>query len=301
MLSDNDQQASRRIPSLVQYCQRVASNHVESISSLGDLRYDIVKPVLSGCSPETLVRLEEASPQLEVQTLEIWRQLCFRKYPVQCSDRFAEEEPDSWRDQFFFLEDEQARRLEEVGSRIRSQRQQAEERKKESQIKITDRLPPAKKARWGMASQPRSLFQKTRTEASKLQKTMYGPRLLPPMPAAKSYRVLPSTTTSSLLPAPPSTLSNPRVTVKAVRRPSSSSVPPSSSATPKQPVPPPSTAPPRLLPPSQSPPPPRAETVRPLKSPAHSKKDPMSNLFMPKHRAHSQLPRQSMATPVNGR
>ncbi|TFK54697.1 hypothetical protein OE88DRAFT_1673844 [Heliocybe sulcata] len=302
-MSDSDQQPSRRFPSLVQYCQRVASNHVDSISTLGDLPCDLIKPILGSCSPETLLRLEEASPHIQDETSDIWRQLCFRKHVVPCTDRYADDEPDSWRGQFFLLEKEQAKRLEEVGSRIRSQRQQAEERKKESQIKLTDRLPPSKRSRaWGGPTQPKSLFQKTRSSASRIQRTMYSSPMLPPMPVAKTYRSLPTSSRSSLLPAAPSAAGTPRVTVTAVRRPSSSSVPvvsspPSTASTTSAPPTTSATSPPA----SYSSPPARPEPIRTTKSPVDSKKDPMSKLFMPKHRQSSQLPRQPMATPVHGR
>lgn len=68
-----------RVPTLVQYCQRVAAVHVDgrwfglsalcirtqrhtAISSLGDeLRYDLVKPILERCTVDQLLRLEQAS------------------------------------------------------------------------------------------------------------------------------------------------------------------------------------------------------------------------------------------------
>lgn len=47
------------------------------------------------------------------------------------------------------LERAEARRIEEIGSKIRSQRLEAEERKKEREVKFTDRLPPPKRSRTG--------------------------------------------------------------------------------------------------------------------------------------------------------
>lgn len=84
-----------RVPTLVQYCQRVAAVHVDgpslrislpsrtdrdipAISSLGeDFRYDLVKPILERCNVDQLLRLEQASPvritrsQVEY-TIERW-------------------------------------------------------------------------------------------------------------------------------------------------------------------------------------------------------------------------------------
>lgn len=45
------------------------------------------------------------------------------------------------------LEDAEARRLEVVASRLRSKRQAGEDRKKEKEVKLTDRMPTMKRAR----------------------------------------------------------------------------------------------------------------------------------------------------------
>lgn len=43
--------------------QLTLEHHDVAISSLGDdLRFELIKPVLAGCSPETLSRLENTSP-----------------------------------------------------------------------------------------------------------------------------------------------------------------------------------------------------------------------------------------------
>ncbi|KAJ7709608.1 RNA polymerase II transcription factor SIII subunit A-domain-containing protein [Mycena rosella] len=204
-----------RVPTLVQYCQRVAAVHVDAISSLGDeLRYDLVKPILERCTVDQLLRLEQASPYLQKDTPEIWKALCFRDY-VSAAERYHRgqiQEPQSWKDQYFVLVEEEARRIEEVGSKIRRQRLEAEERKKEQEIKITTQLPPSKR-RWGITAQPKTLFQKTRSEASRLQKNMYAKPMFPPMPSSgKNYRVLPADD-SALLPA---SQSSSRVTVNTV-------------------------------------------------------------------------------------
>ncbi|KAJ7744980.1 RNA polymerase II transcription factor SIII subunit A-domain-containing protein [Mycena maculata] len=207
-----------RVPSLVQYCQRVAAGHVDAISSLGDeLRYDLVKPILERCTVEQLLRLEQASPYLQKDTPEIWKELCLRTYP-SAAERYRRgeiEEPESWKDQYFVLVEEEARRIEEVGSKIRRQRLEAEERKKETEIKITTQMPPARR-RWGVSVQPKTLFQKTKSEASRLQKNMYAKPMLPPMPpSGKNYRVLPPDN-SIILPASESGVASGRVTVNTV-------------------------------------------------------------------------------------
>ncbi|KAJ3782354.1 RNA polymerase II transcription factor SIII subunit A-domain-containing protein [Lentinula aff. detonsa] len=214
---------NRRIQSLVQLCQRVAGNHIESISSVGELPFTLVQPILERCSAEQLLRLEDASPHLKGDTEELWRTLCRRTYSAMMErlEDGTDTVPDSWRTHFYILREAEARRLEEVGSRIRSQRLEADERKKEREVKFTERLPPPKRQRtgWNMPTQPRTLFQKTRSEASRLQKNMYNTRMIPPMLKAKDYRATGSIASPPLLAQ--TSYSN-RVTVKTVtRRPSS--------------------------------------------------------------------------------
>ncbi|KAF8809086.1 hypothetical protein BYT27DRAFT_7188168 [Phlegmacium glaucopus] len=304
----------RRLPTLVQLCQRAAVAHVDSIYSLGEhLSYPLVKPILERCTMDQLHRFESSSPHLQNSTPELWKDLCFRKYRLTAVERYSfddvPQDPDSWKSRYFMLQDAEAKRLEEVGSKLRSQRMEAVERKKEREVKYTDRVPPPKRTRtgWNTTVQPKTLFQKTRSEASKLQKTIYNARVLPPMPTAKSYQVAPQSVGPSLLPALPSSSSS-RVTVNTVIKrcpaPAPSILPtlksvaseprtalsPQSDAT----SPPSTTTRPKSI---SSPSPPAAASPpasEPAKSPVTNKtiikKDPMATLFVPKRKAYSQRP-----------
>ncbi|KAF8912045.1 RNA polymerase II transcription factor SIII subunit A-domain-containing protein [Gymnopilus junonius] len=218
----------RRVPTLVQLCQRAAVAQVDSIHSLGDdLTYCLVKPVLERCTPEQLIRFEQLSPHLRKDTPEIWKDLCFRKYRLMALERYSLEddplEPDSWKSRLFALQDAEARRIEEVGSKLRIQRMEADERKKEKEIKFTDRVPMVKRPRAGWGNtQPKTLFQKIKSDASKVQRA-YTTRVLPPMPTSKNFRILPTPHCEILPPVSASSIAN-RVTVNTVihRRPSSS-------------------------------------------------------------------------------
>jgi hypothetical protein len=140
-------------------------------------------------------------------------------------------------------------------------------------------------------SQPKTLFQKTRSEASKIQRNMFTLQMIPRMPNGKAYRVLHNTLSAKLPPAPPSTTPN-RTTVVQVYPDSSASSPsPSSSSSSTSSSSPPSRL--KFLPPTS---PVHATTKKDVdmlpasRPPNFGKKDPMAALFMPKHRAHSQLP-----------
>ncbi len=146
------------------------------------------------------------------------------------------------------LQKAEAKHLEEVGSRLRSQRLEHEQQKKEREVKITDRIPPQKRLRPcksivtftsrthshassflgsgpSQPSQPKTLMQKTYSSASKLHKTVYNARFtIKGKPISKPPSV-------PLLPTPsPSYASRVTVTTVKHRQPPSSS--PSSSTGP---------------------------------------------------------------------
>ncbi|ETW86141.1 hypothetical protein HETIRDRAFT_407870 [Heterobasidion irregulare TC 32-1] len=297
MSSDADMgdTSARKIPTLVQYCQRVAASHVNEIESLGeDVRYDLVRPVLEHCSADTLLRLENSTPNLDLETDELWKYQCMRAYPAY-AHRYSTgvlAAPPSWKEHFSTLREQEAKRFEEIGSRIRNARMEEQERKREREIKFTDNIPPAKRARgWNVAPPRKTLFQQTKTEASKIQKSVFGPAMRPPMIAAKSYCCIsPITIAKPPLSSPPPP-SGSRVVVRHVvqRRPShpdtSSLSASGSSVTQKLGSNVVTGQTPTVSPPIFTSPPPR-----PPKSISTTKKDAMSALFMPKHRAHSQLP-----------
>ena len=149
--------------------------------------------------------------------------------------------------------------------------------------------------------QPKTLFQKTRSEVSRIQKNMYQITAMPRMPGGKDYRVLHNTLSAKLHPSLPSPSTN-RVTVNTVyfrdTTSSSSSVatsPGSSSSSPPTSVSSRGSVGSVGKPPIEKPVSPKIQKV--TANPSHEsspskygKKDPMAALFMPKHRAHSQLP-----------
>jgi len=209
-------------------------------------------------------------------------------------------------------------RLAEAANRLRSKREQADELKKEHQVKIVQAPKRAKPSTSSCVyssllfsmSRPltilaggafvpkKTLFQKTKTEASKLQKSIYTTRMNPIiMSQAKDYRqpiVRPPP--GNML--PPSAAVDPsRVTVNTVKRRAqvssgSRSQHDSRSATVS------TVAKPVMVKKAITAPMMKSSIVasaheqagspRPIKSLPSSKRDPMAALFMPKQRAYSQ-------------
>lgn len=144
----------------------------------------------------------------------------------------------------------------------------------------------------GASNQPKSLFQKTKNEATKLRRSLFTPRLPPQIPHGKVHR--PASASPLVDPSTKPVSSQINVKTVSINRPSAST----SQMTPRpvqsrnttvrvsQDLP----SPPRFSAPAH--PPSQATEPRPSK-PLIQKKDPMASLFMPKHRALSQLPSQA--------
>ncbi|KAF8512277.1 RNA polymerase II transcription factor SIII subunit A-domain-containing protein [Gautieria morchelliformis] len=261
-----------RVPSLTQYCYRFAladiNSHLDvlihtlAILSLGDTPYPLCEPILRSCSAEQLLALEKNSSSITA----VWQALCFRDFPRSKTQYEKREfpEPECWRKQYFVCRGSEEKRLEEVGTRIRCRREEVDQEKKDRQVVYTDRLPPSKRARFNPGpSKPKSLIEKTRAESIKIQRLVYGPSMLPPM-STKAVK--------------PRLVSPPKAAhAQAGPFPSPVKLPASNGS-------------PAIESKCSSPP-----TVKPLAPPSTGghgapKKDPMATLFMPKHRAHSQLP-----------
>ncbi|KAL5511800.1 hypothetical protein ACEPAH_5018 [Sanghuangporus vaninii] len=185
----DDLRATRIVPSLVHSCQRVLATNIDSISSFGaDIPYRLIRPILQGCNADTLLRLEKETLHLQERTSELWKEICIRSYPLIVDQKLnpAYEEPESWRDEFFRIKGEQDKRFEDAANRIRNQRIEAEELKRKRQAKLTDRVVPPKRPRLNGPATPQTLLQKTRREATKIQKSVFGPRNLPSMAPGNS-------------------------------------------------------------------------------------------------------------------
>ncbi|KAI0647533.1 hypothetical protein C8Q79DRAFT_633382 [Trametes meyenii] len=315
----------RRIPTLVQYCQRVASAHVDSFERLGDMPETLIRPVLNSCSADTLRRLQVEDPYIASLTsgtkllrmrvmhthclrdADIWKALCLKTWPLLDVETIEDSLSEwSWQEEYDRRQEQEQQRLQQITAKLRNKRQRDEEQKKASSIKITDKLPPTKKARWGLPSAPKTLFQKTKSDAARLQKGVYSTLMTRP---THQQRTIVSNSASARLPPPPAqapVASGSRVTVRSVpvpRQPRPAVGPSGVPAPARAAAVRTTTAGPSSfdfaasVPPTSAASPPRAPPVEsdnrspPSPSRPPAKKTPGSNLFMPKHRAYSQLPR----------
>ena len=63
------------MPTLHSQCIQVLKENVDFIDKVGDLQYDILKPVLEMASDKTLMRIEDSNQHLMKDTGELWEKL----------------------------------------------------------------------------------------------------------------------------------------------------------------------------------------------------------------------------------
>ncbi|GJJ12549.1 hypothetical protein Clacol_006792 [Clathrus columnatus] len=171
--------------------------------------------------------------------------------------------PKCWREQYYTCRREEEKRFEEIGSRIRNRREEADQEKKERQVILTDKLPPAKRSRFnsGGTTRSKSLFEKARADSLRVQRLVYGPSILPPPMHSKAIKPRSS---------PVNTFSPSK---SAISLPRKSPALPKDKDTESQDFPSSKSIP---------------QSVG--NSSGSAKRDPMATLFMPKHKAYSQRP-----------
>ncbi|KIY43513.1 hypothetical protein FISHEDRAFT_78371 [Fistulina hepatica ATCC 64428] len=288
-----------RVPSLVLYCQRVARNHIDELAGFGCMDFDLIEPILENCTEEQLRRLEQASPHICEYTDARWKALCYERFPTwmhQEHDSGKAVEPQSWRNQFNEYQAREKLRLDDLSSKMRIRAAEHDQQKKDTQVTVTDTLPPAKRPRWGnSSSQVKTLFGKTLCEASKIQQHFRKPVAKTAFSRTHVVLVQPG---ASLLPPPPSTsgsrvhIVNTVIRKKTVHAPVPVDARPPSAVSPLKPL---------QSMPSRSAPAPSSPSSGPVtlqsvsnvsRSPLAVKKTPFDRLFMPKPRVHSQRAKQ---------
>ncbi|KZV92177.1 hypothetical protein EXIGLDRAFT_836653 [Exidia glandulosa HHB12029] len=254
--------AALQCPTLSQYCHRVVAKNIDFLDDIDNVPYHLLKPVLVTVSAQSLLRLERKAPHIALEdegtpsVSYVWHALCLREFP---SADLEDADPDSWRDFYQELKEEAESRIEQAASRMRHLRDEERALKRARQIVVTDKPPPARRGRGGPV-RPKTLFEKTRKEARKASKIHTGMSMtVPPPPRSATIAFEPR---------------------RAPLPTSASTTAPSTSASPAHNM---TLSPVRPI---------SASPVRrpPASSPA---KDPLAKLFMPKHRAYSQLPQRT--------
>jgi RNA polymerase II transcription factor SIII (Elongin) subunit A len=119
------------IQTLRESALRLCVANANSYTSMGDLAYSLVKPILQVCSATQLAALEDGSPHLREDTDELWQRHVAEKFRLSGC---AKEEGETWRDVYDRLKEEHSKRLEKASQRLRDKNGKLKEEKMAKRI-----------------------------------------------------------------------------------------------------------------------------------------------------------------------
>lgn len=122
------------VPTLRSLALHICVINANNFSSLGDLPFILVQPILQACSATQLASLEDQSPHLAQDTQDIWYRLVKERFRLQ----FEKSENENWRDVYERLKSEESERLESATARLRAKNGKIKEEKMAKQIVIID-------------------------------------------------------------------------------------------------------------------------------------------------------------------
>lgn len=126
------------VPSLFDQCIQVLKDHVDEIDEVGNLGYDILKPVLDRASPKTLMHIEDCNHYLMEETFELWE-----KYVKKDFRNKEREENESWREMYERCTLERAEKLEALKGKVKQCYKAEEDNHKKTKLAYVDIAPKA--------------------------------------------------------------------------------------------------------------------------------------------------------------
>ncbi|KFQ27832.1 Transcription elongation factor B polypeptide 3, partial [Mesitornis unicolor] len=83
---------------LHEQCIRVLQNNIDSLHEVGGVPFEILEPVLTRCTPEQLLRIEECNPTFMEESDHLWKKHCQRIFKNESILEY-----ESWREMYLRL------------------------------------------------------------------------------------------------------------------------------------------------------------------------------------------------------
>jgi len=126
------------VPTLFDQCIQILKDHVDEIDEVGNLGYDILKPVLDRATPQTLVHIEECNPYLMEDTAELWEK--FVKKEFRNKER---EDMESWKEMYERCTQERAFKLDALKGKVKQCYKAEEDNHRKTKLAYVDIAPKA--------------------------------------------------------------------------------------------------------------------------------------------------------------
>ncbi|XP_072188935.1 elongin-A-like isoform X1 [Excalfactoria chinensis] len=124
---------------LYELCIRVLQNNIDSLNEVGGVPFEILEPVLTRCTPEQLLRVEECNPRFTEESDHLWKQHCQRDFKNESLLEY-----ECWREMYLRLFKEREEKLKMLTKNILSAQS---EKPKGRQVKMAYMTSAAKPPR----------------------------------------------------------------------------------------------------------------------------------------------------------
>ncbi|NXJ64450.1 ELOA1 protein, partial [Rostratula benghalensis] len=100
---------------LYEQCIRVLQNNIDSLHEVGGVPFEILEPVLTRCTPQQLLRIEECNPMFTEESDHLWKKHCQRDFKNESLLEY-----ESWREMYLRLFNEREEKLKTLTKSILS-------------------------------------------------------------------------------------------------------------------------------------------------------------------------------------
>ncbi|KAK9389110.1 RNA polymerase II transcription factor SIII subunit A-domain-containing protein [Lipomyces mesembrius] len=124
--------------SLFQICLQTCMFHANRIIDVGDIPYDIIKPVLSRMGPSQLIAVEQNSPHIQIEADELWESFLRDTFSEQEIQELNVPKRGDVRKQYYRLLEARRVRLKKTSERVKAQYEALEREKAQKRIVTLD-------------------------------------------------------------------------------------------------------------------------------------------------------------------
>ncbi|KAJ8101011.1 RNA polymerase II transcription factor SIII subunit A-domain-containing protein [Lipomyces tetrasporus] len=108
------------------------------ILDIGDIPYDIIKPVLSRMGPSQLLAVEQNSPHIQLESDELWESILRHTFSEQEVQELKVRRKGDVRQQYYSLLDARRQRLKKTSQKVKAQYEALEREKAQKRIVTLD-------------------------------------------------------------------------------------------------------------------------------------------------------------------
>lgn len=165
-----------KIPTLRDLCLRQLSRHIDGLTDVGCVPFEMIAPVLKQCSAAKLAELEAINGWPAESTSEYWKALCLRDFGSSALSSTSGE-TNKWADVYRLLEQSKKDKLEKMRSSLKAQYGRVEQKKIANRTVVIDRLPPKKRGKGsGGGISPKGVVPRKSLFAKALKETKLAMR-----------------------------------------------------------------------------------------------------------------------------